>query len=69
MRTCHGSKILNTPQALAIIQALKAAETKGLRAEDYDGPRWDERTEILQQAKPARNVILSGSTSHLRFQR
>ena len=42
-----------TPQALAIIQALKAAETKGLRAEDYDGPRWDERTEILQQAKPA----------------
>ena len=42
-----------TPQALAITQALKRAETKGLRAEDYDGPRWDERTETLQQAKPA----------------
>src|SRR5579863_571859 len=38
-----------TPQALAIIQALKRAETKGLRPEDYDGPRWDERIESLQQ--------------------
>jgi L,D-transpeptidase YcbB len=42
-----------TPQALAIIQALQHAETKGLRPEDYDGPRWDERIENLQQARPA----------------
>jgi murein L,D-transpeptidase YcbB/YkuD len=38
-----------TPQALAIIQALKGAETKGLRPEDYDGHRWDERIESLRQ--------------------
>ena len=42
-----------TPQALAIIRALQRAETKGLRPEDYDGPRWDERIETLQQARPA----------------
>jgi murein L,D-transpeptidase YcbB/YkuD len=30
-------------QALAIIQLLKTAEAKGLRSEDYDGPRWDGR--------------------------
>ena len=37
-----------TPQAFAIIAALKRADTKGLRPEDYDGPRWDNRTEALQ---------------------
>ena len=42
-----------TPQALTIIQALKRAETRGLRPEDYDGPRWDERIESLHQRKPA----------------
>ena len=42
-----------TPQALAIIRALKGAETKGLRSEDYDGPRWDERIQTLQHARPA----------------
>jgi L,D-transpeptidase YcbB len=42
-----------TAQALAIIQALKRAETKGLRPEDYDGLRWDERIESLQQGSPA----------------
>jgi len=39
-----------SPQALQIIQALKHAETKGLRPEDYDGPRWDERIQKLRQA-------------------
>ena len=42
-----------TPQAVAIIRALQRAETKGLRPEDYDGPKWDERIETLQQARPA----------------
>jgi L,D-transpeptidase YcbB len=41
-----------TPQALAIIQALKHAETKGLRPEDYDGPGWDEHIKTLQQGSP-----------------
>jgi murein L,D-transpeptidase YcbB/YkuD len=42
-----------TSQAVAIIRALQRAETKGLRPEDYDGPKWDERIETLQQARPA----------------
>jgi len=32
-----------TGQARAIIQALKNADDKGLRPEDYDGPQWDQR--------------------------
>jgi len=47
-----------TPQALAIIQAMKHAETKGLRPEDYDGPRWDKRLESLQQQTPASEADL-----------
>src|ERR1039457_7208759 len=42
-----------TSQAVAIIRALQRAETKGLRPEDYDGPKWDERIETLQQSRPA----------------
>jgi L,D-transpeptidase YcbB len=38
-----------TPQAIAIIRALQRAETKGLRPEDYDGPRWNQRIESLQR--------------------
>ncbi len=40
-----------TPQAIAIIRALQRAETKGLRPEDYDGPRWDQRIESLQKTR------------------
>lgn len=32
-----------TPQAQTIIRVLQNAEVKGLRAEDYDGPLWNER--------------------------
>ncbi len=32
-----------TPQAQAILLLLESAETKGLRAEDYDGPAWSGR--------------------------
>jgi murein L,D-transpeptidase YcbB/YkuD len=32
-----------TAQALAIIHALEDSDKAGLRAADYDGPRWDER--------------------------
>jgi len=32
-----------TPQAIAIIEELKQAESKGLNPEDYDGSRWAER--------------------------
>ncbi len=43
-----------TPQARAIIQSLQNAETKGLRSDDYDGPRWDERMTALQRSKSPR---------------
>jgi L,D-transpeptidase YcbB len=40
-----------TPQARAIVRSLKDAETKGLRPEDYDGSRWDERLAQLEQSR------------------
>ena len=39
-----------TPQALGVIGILQKAEEKGLRAEDYDGPRWSERLARLNNA-------------------
>jgi L,D-transpeptidase YcbB len=39
-----------TPQALVIIRALKNAEYEGLRPEDYDGARWDERLAQLERS-------------------
>lgn len=41
-----------TPQALAMIGLLKNAGRKGLDAQDYDGPRWDERLARLSQSNP-----------------
>jgi len=41
-----------TSQARTLIQILKSAETKGLRAEDYDGPRWNERLAIFDASAP-----------------
>jgi len=39
-----------TPQALALIAAMQNADKQGLRPEDYDGPRWQERLNRLQSA-------------------
>ncbi len=39
-----------TPQALALIGILQNADQKGLNAEDYDGPRWEERVARLRQS-------------------
>lgn len=39
-----------TPQARAIMKSLKDAESKGLRPEDYDGSRWDERLAELERS-------------------
>ena len=41
MRLINGGK--PTPQALAIIEAFKHADLKGLDPEDYDASRWDTR--------------------------
>ena len=38
-----------TPAAKAMIDVLKAAGTKGLNADDYDGSRWDERVQAMQR--------------------
>lgn len=39
-----------TPQALAVINLIKDADTKGIVADDYGGPRWDGRVEKLRQS-------------------
>ncbi len=39
-----------TPQAQTVIDILKQADTKGLNAEDYDGPRWADRLARLSQS-------------------
>jgi L,D-transpeptidase YcbB len=42
-----------TPQALAIINLLKQADTQGLDPEDYDGSRWADRLARLQNPREA----------------
>ena len=39
-----------TPQAIAITEVLSQADSKGLNAEDYDGPRWAGRLAQLHQS-------------------
>jgi murein L,D-transpeptidase YcbB/YkuD len=41
-----------TSQAQAAIGALQDADAKGLDAEDYDGPRWAPRIQMLQRSDP-----------------
>ncbi|MDE3135275.1 MAG: L,D-transpeptidase family protein [Acidobacteriota bacterium] len=38
-----------TPQALAMIRAIEAAQTKGLEPADYDGPQWPSRLGEFQR--------------------
>ena len=42
-----------TPQALAIIEILKQADSQGLDPEDYDGSRWADRLARLQKPHDA----------------
>ena len=44
---------LPTPQALAIIDLLKQADSRGLDPEDYDGSRWADRLARLQTPQAA----------------
>ena len=50
------------PQALAVIDLLKNADTKGLEAEDYDGPRWQSRLLKLTQS-PSEQDLASFDTA------
>lgn len=47
-----------TNQALAMIHLLKIADEKGLKPEDYDGPRWNSRLARLEQPDPLREAHL-----------
>jgi len=47
-----------TPQALAVIELLKHADSEGLDPEDYDGPRWADRLARLQKARDASQVAI-----------
>jgi murein L,D-transpeptidase YcbB/YkuD len=47
-----------TGQARTMVQLLKAADDKGLNAEDYDGPLWDSRLARLDQARKATEADL-----------
>ena len=40
-----------TPQALAIITVLRAADLQGLRPDDYDGPYWGAHLLVFQQSR------------------
>lgn len=46
-----------TPQAQAVIEVLQQADTKGLHAEDYEGPRWAERVARLRQSPSAEATV------------
>ena len=50
------------PQGLAVIDLLKNANTKGLEAEDYDGPRWQSRLLKLTQS-PSQQDLASFDTA------
>jgi L,D-transpeptidase YcbB len=41
-----------TPQARQVIALMLQAEEKGLSADDYDGPRWNDRLGKLKPATP-----------------
>jgi murein L,D-transpeptidase YcbB/YkuD len=45
------------PQALAVIEILKNANSRGLEPEDYDGPRWPARLLKLQQNPSERELV------------
>ena len=54
-----------TPQALAIIEILKQADTLGLDPEDYDGSRWADRMLAWKRRMP--QPPLRFLTRRLRF--
>jgi murein L,D-transpeptidase YcbB/YkuD len=50
-----------TPQALAIIEILKQADSLGLYPEDYDASRWADRLTRLQKAQPGDAAIFDAA--------
>jgi murein L,D-transpeptidase YcbB/YkuD len=50
-----------TPQALAIIDLLKQADSRGLDPEDYDGSRWADRLARLQKLAAGEGAIFDAA--------
>jgi murein L,D-transpeptidase YcbB/YkuD len=50
------------PQALALVQVLQKANSRGLEPEDYDGPRWSARLLKLQQ-NPSEQELVTFDTA------
>jgi L,D-transpeptidase YcbB len=45
------------PDGLALIEALRNANSRGLEPEDYDGPRWTERIAKLGKTPPEQELV------------
>ena len=56
-----------TPQALAIVKILQAAEVKGLEPEDYDGSRWGARLASLRAEDDLVRFDLALTVSVMRY--
>jgi murein L,D-transpeptidase YcbB/YkuD len=52
-----------TPQALAVINALKVSDLKGLTPDDYDAARWADRLGNLQSASPEQQAHFDAALS------
>jgi L,D-transpeptidase YcbB len=56
-----------TPQAQTMIGILEAADSKGLRAEDYDGGRWSARANQLNNDENVARFDLALTVSAMRY--
>lgn len=56
-----------TPQAAAVIDALKDAEVKGLDPEDYDGSRWTDRASSLRSEAGLAQFDLALTVAVMRY--
>lgn len=52
-----------TPQARAVIGALKTSDLKGLTPDDYDASRWDDRLAQLPSASPEQQALFDAALS------
>jgi L,D-transpeptidase YcbB len=52
-----------TPQAVAVIDALKTSDLKGLTPDDYDASRWGERLAQLPKASPEQQARFDAALS------
>jgi len=56
-----------TPQAQAVIEVLRQADSKGLRSEDYDADQWDARLQHLDQPASAARFDVALTICTMRY--